>query len=154
MTSGHLIAHAYLTLLGNIHFGHLHDTRRKFISDRNIEFLTTQLGIIFFILLQIIDDGSAYQFVLSGIGRPLAYLYRRIIDFIQNSLSEFRSLRHDIGSHEIFHTLRNLTLCQNKQLIDENGFQTVHLFFIFLVEFRKNGFVAEFRFFLFNGTRE
>ena len=154
MTTGHLVAHADLTLLGDIDLGHLHDTRGEFVTDRNIEFLTAQLGIILFVFLQVVDDGGTNQLILGGIGRPLAHLYGGIVDLVEDSLGKLGSLGNDVGTHEVFHTLRNLTLSEDEQLVDENGFQAVHLLFILFVELGQNGFVAQFRFFLLDGTRE
>ena len=154
MTTGHLVAHADLTFLGDVYLGHLHDTRGELVADRDVEFLTTQFGIVLLVLLQVVDDGGTNQVVLGGIGRPLAHLYRGVVDFAENSLGKLGALGHDVGTHKVFHTLRNLALCEHEQLVDKYRLQAVHLLFILFVEFGQDGFVAEFRFFLLDGARE
>ena len=72
MAACHLVTYADFTFLGDIYFGYLHDTRGEFVADRDVEFLTTELGVDFLVFLQVVDDSPADQLVLMLVGGPVA----------------------------------------------------------------------------------
>ena len=45
VTSGHLVAHADLALLGDVYLGHLHDSGGKFVAYGDVELLAAEFGV-------------------------------------------------------------------------------------------------------------
>ena len=154
MTTGHLIPNLDLTFLSNVNLSHLNNTSRQFIADRKIKFLTSQLSIQFLIFLQIIQNHLLDKFVLISIGSPFTYLDRIIIQFFQSLARELNSLRNNFCIHIVFNSLRNLTISQNQQFINQQVLQVSHLHFIFLIQFRKNSLVCQSGLTLLDGFRE
>ena len=70
MTTCHLIAHTNLTLFSHINLGKLHNARRKFVADRDVKLATTQLGINFFRLAEIVHDSVVNHLIFMSVGSP------------------------------------------------------------------------------------
>ena len=120
MTTGHLIADANLTFLGNVNLGHLENARRKFVANRDIVFLSSELGIEFLILAQVVYDGGTNHVVLVRIVCPLAQVKGIVFKFCKTLGSELCTLCNLLVANEVFHALRSLAFGEYEKLVDEN----------------------------------
>jgi len=154
MTSCHLIPYLDFSLLGNIHFGHLDNTCRKFIPNSQVKLLTAQFSIQFFILLQIVQNNLLDQFILMLICSPGTHLNRIIIQFFQSTTGKLNALRDNFRIHIIPYPNRSTSIGQSHQLIYQQILQFSHFFFIFFVQFRKNSFIGRLRLTLLDCFRE
>ncbi|OAV63455.1 hypothetical protein Barb6_03736 [Bacteroidales bacterium Barb6] len=149
VTTRHLVAHLYLTLLGYIYFRHLHDTCWQFVAYRDVKFLAPQFGIQLFEFLQVVDNHHFNQFVLLVVCRPFAYLNDIVVQLFQRPAGEFGAFGDYLRIQVVLNALRGFIACQHHQFVNQQAFQFSFLFFVLLIYFRKNGFVGQARFILF-----
>ena len=79
VTSRHLVAHAYLTLLGYVDLGHLHDSGRKLIADGYVELLAAQLAVDLLGLAHIVGDQLTDHAVHALVAGPSGNVHSLII---------------------------------------------------------------------------
>ena len=106
------------------------------------------------VLLEVVDNQLTNQVIGMLILCPARQLNGCIINIMESTCNEFGTCRDDIGTHIILHALRGLTLCQCKNLVNEDFLQAIHLVLIFLVVLRQNLFVLSLRSTSLDGLRE
>ena len=139
MATCHLITDTDFTFLGDIHLGHLHDARRKFVTNRDVEFLAVQFGIDFLVFADIVDDSLANQVVLLGVVGPLAEDKGSVVEPFEQSGGKRSTLRDDFRANEVFHSGRGLSFGESHEFLNKEVLESVHSAFVFFVEQRKLG---------------
>ena len=110
MASSEFVAHADLTLLGNIYLCHLQNARGQLVTDGDGKLLALHLGIQQLVLLHIVDNQLGYQLVLMIVGCPCADMHVAILQVAQVGGGEIAALGDYLGSGVVLDSLRHLTL--------------------------------------------
>ena len=137
VTSRHLVAHAYLTLLGYVDLGHLHDSGRKLIADGYVELLAAQLAVDLLGLAHIVGDQLTDHAVHALVAGPSGNVHSLIIYGTEVHIFETASLWHDIIADEILDARRLLAFEQRPHLPDHNLAEFVLLLFVFFIKHGK-----------------
>ena len=127
VASGHLVAHANLSFLGNVDLGHLDDAAGQLVADGNGKLAALHLGIHELVLLQVIDDKLADELVGVLICGPSAQLHGRIVERVEDRFGNLGTLGNEVDTHVVLHAHALLALGELEQLVHENGFQVGHL---------------------------
>ena len=154
MSSGKLVAHANLTLLGHIHLGHLQYARGKLVANGYGKLLALHLGVKQLVLLHEVDDELRYQLVGVVVVGPLAYLHVAILQVLQVGHGELAAVGYHLCASIVLHSLRDLAVGKHEQLLNEDVLQVVNLCLILLVNLGQEHLVLLLRLARLNGTRE
>ena len=104
VTSCHLVTYADLTLLGNVHLGHLHDAGGKLVTDGDVELAAVQLGVYLLRLAQVVGDKFAYHTVDALVLGPVAQMDCLVIQRVEVDVVECGALGHDVHADVVLDT--------------------------------------------------
>ncbi len=130
MATCHLVTHADLTTLGNIHLGHLDDTIGQFISDSEVEFLTLELCIQLLEFLKIVHHTLANQSILMLVSSPAFKHHGLVINTVEALFGEMLPLLDENGSYQILHFLSLVVLQQRRELVNQTNMQLLCFLFV------------------------
>ena len=89
MASCHLVADTDLALLGDIDFCHLDDARGEFVANGERKLLAVKFGCKNLVLLEVVDDELADEFIRVFIICPSCELYSCIVNVVKSTCNEF-----------------------------------------------------------------
>ena len=127
MTAGHLVSHAQLALLGNVHFGQLDNSGREFVPVGQVVFLALENRIQFLVLDRIVVDRLFDQRIQTRVARPFIGADIQVVEFGQHFLRETRPLRDQFHPEIIADTDRRFVFEQRPQFFDQTLFQRIGL---------------------------
>ena len=119
MTSGHLVTDRDFPLLRDVNLCELHHSVRKFVSDLDLVHLSLALGFGHLVGKAVVVDEFLHQMVGVVISCPVAgvdVLEINGLEFLNRDLLAFR---YDLYIVEVVDSGAFLTLCQNRQPLEE-----------------------------------
>ena len=154
MTAGEFVTHTDLTFLGDIDLCHLQNTRRQFVTNGDSKLTTLILSIKQLVLLDEVDNKLLNKFIRMLILGPAIRLDAIVFEILQGGNRELGTFGDDLSTGIVFNTLRDLTLGQGHQFVNEDILQIVHLCFIFLINLAEDNLILFLRLTGLHGTRE
>ena len=154
MTTGHLITHLQLALLGDVYLGQLHDARWEFVPYRYLE-LASLVGAKHVIVLQVVVvHHAANQRTVVRITHPTVAVDGQVVEAVQDFLREFHALLDLFFLVVVVDSLAHLAAHQLHQLLYEHLLECCCFDVEFLIDGFQNSFVRCFGLAVLDGARE
>ena len=154
MTTGHLIAHLQLALLGDVDLGQLHDARWEFVPDSHLE-LASLVRTEYVVVLQVVVvHHAAYQRAVVRVTYPTVAVDGQVVEAVQDLLREFHTLLDLLFFVVVVDPLAHLATYQFHQLLHEHLLECCCFDVEFLIDGFQNGFVSCLGLAVLDGARE